>query len=363
MRLGGTDVQGTDRAFAGALLAANGLVLALAYFQAYKARTVPTEYHETTCITVVVMGLLELLLIGLPVIMVLRDSTSPTSLFVVYSVVISIASFMILLPIFIPKLLRKNMGFVKATTVHITGVYSKLSRPFSASFSTLSKSLKNFNFSSTSFHLRVGQSVRHLGGFMSNVRQRFVCKSRNHYRRSSEPGVMKVKRKNAGDGSSAIRNNNTVPRPKLEDSMGRRKRRPKRSHKSPTGDESSADQYDISSNCGGSARDLLTDVNDIFKNANLHHVGSLERQTSDPLTVGIPESSPFEFPIKAIDGETEETVIVFQPCSKESQDEEEGLFCPCSDSCQLKTVLSHESSNIQPEPKNKRRSVRFAEDA
>jgi hypothetical protein len=69
-------------AFSILIAVANGLVLLFACFESYKARNVPTMFNESTHIAVAIFGLLEFLLIAVPLVLVLKD---PTSYFVVQS--------------------------------------------------------------------------------------------------------------------------------------------------------------------------------------------------------------------------------------------------------------------------------------
>jgi hypothetical protein len=111
-------------AFAATLVFFNGMILLTACYQIYKARNLPTQFNESKYIAVAMFGLSEFLLIGIPLFLTLED---PTSSFVIKSMLISLSTLVILLPIFLPKVIKKD-GVIARAHVHITGMSASIVR-------------------------------------------------------------------------------------------------------------------------------------------------------------------------------------------------------------------------------------------
>jgi len=77
-----------------------------AAYQTYKARNVSTEFSETVYLSISMISLMETALLGGPILLVVKDN--PTANFFVLATLVSIACLSILLPMFVPKYLRRN---------------------------------------------------------------------------------------------------------------------------------------------------------------------------------------------------------------------------------------------------------------
>lgn len=93
-------------AFLGPMIAMNLSALIFAAYQAYKARNLPTQFSESKYMAMTMASLLECLLISAPLFALVADN--PTADFLVTSIVISIVCLAILLPIFVPKYIRRR---------------------------------------------------------------------------------------------------------------------------------------------------------------------------------------------------------------------------------------------------------------
>ena len=88
------------------LLLVNFASLALAMYQSYKARNLPTEFSESSYLSMAMISLIETCMIGVPILFVVGDD--PTSNFLMISSLVNIACLSILLPIFLPKFINRH---------------------------------------------------------------------------------------------------------------------------------------------------------------------------------------------------------------------------------------------------------------
>jgi hypothetical protein len=86
----------------------NFVVVTVANYQAYLSRNVMTDFNESLhmCISMAALG--EAAVLGVPVLVLVRISGSPSSIFVVQSVLVSVLCLCLLLPVFIPKFALRN---------------------------------------------------------------------------------------------------------------------------------------------------------------------------------------------------------------------------------------------------------------
>lgn len=123
----------------------NMSVLIFTIYQAYLARNLPTEFSESSYIAVAMASLLEVLMLGMPLLFL--GSEEPAASFFIRSVLVFLACLSILLPIFLPKFIQRNVnqrfqeaqiaatGLVSTPRLRIDMVGSGVSgRPNSASF-------------------------------------------------------------------------------------------------------------------------------------------------------------------------------------------------------------------------------------
>ncbi|CAB9517835.1 Gamma-aminobutyric acid (GABA) B receptor [Seminavis robusta] len=89
------------------LAAVNIVATGLATYHTYKARDLPVEFGETRYLALSMITLSEICLIGLPTIGVVVGS--PTGLYLVVSIVLFVSCNAILLPLFVPKYLCRNV--------------------------------------------------------------------------------------------------------------------------------------------------------------------------------------------------------------------------------------------------------------
>ena len=93
----------------------NFVALGCANWQSYKARKLQTEFKESTNITVSMLFVTESTLLGLPVLFLVGDD--PSAFFLVRSVLITIISLGVLMPIFVPKVSLRNKKVLEVTRV------------------------------------------------------------------------------------------------------------------------------------------------------------------------------------------------------------------------------------------------------
>lgn len=90
------------------VVAINISVLLFANYQAYIARDLPSEFSESTFIAVAMGSLLEVFILGIPVLFV--SSSDPSMSFLIRSILAAVTSLSALLPIFLPKYIRRSIN-------------------------------------------------------------------------------------------------------------------------------------------------------------------------------------------------------------------------------------------------------------
>jgi ABC-type branched-subunit amino acid transport system substrate-binding protein len=95
------------------LLLVNFAALVIATYQSYRGRNLPTEFSESSQLAMSMASLLESLLLGAPILFVVKDD--PTASFAVSSSLLSIACLCILLPVFVPKFQNRNIVNITAS--------------------------------------------------------------------------------------------------------------------------------------------------------------------------------------------------------------------------------------------------------
>jgi ABC-type branched-subunit amino acid transport system substrate-binding protein len=83
-------------------------VLLFATYQAYVARNLPSEYSESTYITIAMGSLLEVFVLGIPLLFL--ASSDPSTNFSIRSILVVVTCLSVLLPIFLPKFVQRNMN-------------------------------------------------------------------------------------------------------------------------------------------------------------------------------------------------------------------------------------------------------------
>jgi hypothetical protein len=107
----GTCYGGSDDAlqyiFAALILFVNVVAIVFLLYQSYQARNLPTEFNESLYVSMATVSLLESLLLAGPLLLLVHDS--PSADFMIKSLLVTIAGLAILLPMFIPKCLQRNI--------------------------------------------------------------------------------------------------------------------------------------------------------------------------------------------------------------------------------------------------------------
>jgi hypothetical protein len=93
--------------FAALILLVNIVAIVFLLYQSYKARNLPTDFNEGVYVTVTSFSLLECLLLAAPLLFLVYDN--PTADFMIKSIMVTISCLAILLPMFIPKYLQRNI--------------------------------------------------------------------------------------------------------------------------------------------------------------------------------------------------------------------------------------------------------------
>ena len=93
-------------AFLSVLFFMNLLLVVVANYQSFLARNIPSDFNESMYITLSMASILETMLLGIPIVFLVLES--PAAAFVVESLLITALCLAILLPLFIPKYLRKT---------------------------------------------------------------------------------------------------------------------------------------------------------------------------------------------------------------------------------------------------------------
>ena len=115
------------------LVAIDLSVLVFSNYQAYLARILPTEFSESTHIAIAMASMLEICILGIP--LLFFTSTDPSIDFVIRSLLASVTSLSILIPIFLPKFIRQTTRerfssthgrTLRRSKIYIGGVSGKL---------------------------------------------------------------------------------------------------------------------------------------------------------------------------------------------------------------------------------------------
>jgi ABC-type branched-subunit amino acid transport system substrate-binding protein len=93
----------------------NFAALGCANWQSYKARTLQTDFNESTNITMSMMFMTEAAVLGVPVLFLVGQD--PSAFFLVRSVLITIISLGVLMPILVPKVSLRNKKELEVTRV------------------------------------------------------------------------------------------------------------------------------------------------------------------------------------------------------------------------------------------------------
>jgi hypothetical protein len=83
-------------------------VLVFATYQAYVARKLPSEYSESTYIAIAMGSFLEAFVLGVP--LLFTASSDPSTNFLIKSLLVAATSISVLLPIFLPKYVQRNVN-------------------------------------------------------------------------------------------------------------------------------------------------------------------------------------------------------------------------------------------------------------
>ena len=89
------------------ILLVNTTALVVALYQSYKARNLPTDFNESYYVSISTFSLLESLMLGGPLLVLVHDN--PTADFLIKSILIFIICSTILLFMFVPKYLQRNL--------------------------------------------------------------------------------------------------------------------------------------------------------------------------------------------------------------------------------------------------------------
>ena len=90
------------------VVAINISVLLFANYQAYMARNLPSDFSESTHIAVAMGSLLEVFVLGVP--LLFMSKSDPSISFLIRSILVTAISLSALLPIFVPKYSRRNIN-------------------------------------------------------------------------------------------------------------------------------------------------------------------------------------------------------------------------------------------------------------
>lgn len=95
-----------EATFVTLLLIINLSAVVFSLYQSYLARNHPSQYNESYYVAIAMASKLEAILLGVPVLILLRDN--PTASFLVRSILVAIICCAILLPMFVPKFRIRN---------------------------------------------------------------------------------------------------------------------------------------------------------------------------------------------------------------------------------------------------------------
>ena len=97
---GGGTAFNTIAAFVAAV---NGIALILANAAAYRARRIATEYSESRYIGMIMLSILQIVMVGVPILFLVEDN--PTARYFTMSTIVFILSMSILLWMYVPKII------------------------------------------------------------------------------------------------------------------------------------------------------------------------------------------------------------------------------------------------------------------
>ena len=103
-----SNTQNTTAIYLVLVVAINISVLVFANYQAYIARNIPSEFSESTYIAVAMGSLLEIFIIGIP--LLFMSSSDPSISYLIRSILATVTSLSALFPIFLPKYIRRNIN-------------------------------------------------------------------------------------------------------------------------------------------------------------------------------------------------------------------------------------------------------------
>jgi len=103
-----------SEAMCSSLAVVSFLVVVNANTQSYKARNIATEFSESKYVTMIMVGVLQLLILGAPLLFLVSD-TNPVVLYFVVSVIIFSLCALLLLGIFAPKIAYMKEEAAKKT--------------------------------------------------------------------------------------------------------------------------------------------------------------------------------------------------------------------------------------------------------
>lgn len=94
-------------AFVLPIVAVNLSALLFSSYQAYCSRVLPTDFSESTYLGLSMASLLETFFLGVPMLFI--DTESPSTMFIVRSVLVCLSCLAIQVPMFVPKYIQRNM--------------------------------------------------------------------------------------------------------------------------------------------------------------------------------------------------------------------------------------------------------------
>jgi type II secretory pathway pseudopilin PulG len=105
--------------FAALILLVNIVAIVFLLYQSYHARNLPTEFNEGFFVTLTTFSLLESLLLAGPLLFLVYDN--PSADFMIKSIIVTISCLAILLPLFIPKYLQRNIRALRKNSQQESG--------------------------------------------------------------------------------------------------------------------------------------------------------------------------------------------------------------------------------------------------
>jgi len=102
--------------FMGLILLVNIAAMVLSLYQSYRARNLPTDFNESYYVSVSTFSLLESLILGGPLLLLVHDN--PSADFLIKTVLVTIVCSTILLCMFVPKYLQRNLREMRTDQSH-----------------------------------------------------------------------------------------------------------------------------------------------------------------------------------------------------------------------------------------------------